>query len=139
MDRADLANYVTNMLVGAQRHPLGMAGLMIESEINAGHQPVQPGCVSPFAFPLTDWPFPQVISLDGSEVRLVAIRASNPGSGALSRLIEAIQDAGLRPVIVAPVGSAMPAILRHWGWRWRVVGRGWEQVEEWRPRTRASG
>lgn len=134
-NRSALLDLIADMIAGARRHPLGVAGLMLADEAKAGRRPVQPGEPAPFDFPAEDWPFPQVVSIDGDEVRLIAIRAAVERSGALKRLVASIRAAGLTPVIVAPVGVAMPAILRRWGWVGTVKGDGWEQVDEWRPST----
>lgn len=133
MNRADLAERIADVIGGAVRHPLGVTGMMLDDEIKAGRRPVQPGSEAPFDFPADDWVSPCVVSVEGQEVRLVAILAKYPGNGALRRLVANIRSAGLEPVVVAPVGQAMPAILAHWGWKGQVIGSGWDQVDEWRP------
>ncbi len=138
LDRSAMVDQIADMLISRARHPLGMAGVMLDAEVAAGRQPIQPGAREPFHFPAADWSFPQIVSLDGGEVRLIAINADRPGSGALTRLLANICAAGLRPVIVAPVGLAMPAILARWGWVETVIGEGWGRVDEWRqPNVRS--
>jgi hypothetical protein len=122
-------------VLAGQTHPLGMAGVMLAEEVAAGRKPIQPGATEPFVFSADDWEFPQVVSLDGREVRITAVLARRPGTGAFRRLLAAIQAAGLKPVVVEPVGVTMPAILARWGWRRTVVGHGFRRVEEWRPRA----
>jgi hypothetical protein len=116
-----------------QDSPLGMAGVMMSNEVAAGRRLVQPGATTPFAFPADDWAFPQVVALDGAEVRIVAILARTPGRGAFRRLIDAICAAGFQPVVIEPIGVTMPAILARWGWRCTVRGEGFDRIEEWRP------
>jgi hypothetical protein len=135
----DMIARLLDVLTSGARHPLGVAGIMIESEIAAGRTPIQPGYEGRFSFSATDWHFPAVVSFDGEEVRLIAILANTPGRGALRRLVAAITQAGLRPVIVEPVGPTMPAILARWGWGRKIKGVGEERLEEWRPKATATG
>lgn len=119
----------------AQRraHPLRMLGVMMNLELAHGFRLVQPGH-APFDFAEADWPtFEQCVSLDGDEVRLVIVNARYPGQGGFRRLIDAIERAGLRPVVIAPIGETMPAILARWRWRCTVKGVGFKSAEEWRP------
>lgn len=120
-------------LAKGEAHPLGMAGVMLQHEVDAGRRLVQPGTREPFAFSAEDWDFPQVVTYDGREVRICLINARDPGHGAFRRLVDAIQAAGLTPVVVAPVGETMPAIMKRWRWKRRRVGRGWAREEQWRP------
>jgi hypothetical protein len=138
VNRSRVVDMLADTLARASHHPLGVAGLMIMSEIEAGRRCVQPGDAEPFDFPKNDWHFPAVVSLDGAEVRIIAILANEPGSGAFSRLIRNIRAAGLSPVVVEPVGLAMPAILKRWGWRGRRAGFGMDVTWEWRPMTNTS-
>lgn len=128
-----VAHLLADVIATGRRHPLGVAGIMIDAEIAAGRTPIQPGYSERFSFSSADWHTPAVVSLEGNEVRLVAILATNPGHGSLRRLVRAIENAGLRPVIVEPVGRVMPAILKRWGWKRRIKGAGEERLEEWRP------
>jgi len=138
VNRAALIDRLADHIAGVRSHPLGVAGFMIEDEIAAGRAVMQPGSVWPFDFPAADWVFPTVVSHDGREVHIVAILAQNPGSGAFRRLIANIEAAGLSPVVVCPVGVVMPAILKHWRWKRRIVGRGFDRVDEWRPPAKRS-
>lgn len=133
MDRSDILDRIAEVLAGARSQPLGVAGLMIESEIAAGRQIIQPGDAEPFLFLADDWVYPAVVSYSGRDVWITAILAKHPGRGAFRRLIGNIQGAGLRPVVVEPIGQMMPAILKRWGWRGRRVGSGIDQTSEWRP------
>lgn len=132
-----VADRLADVLASGRRHPLGVAGLLIASEIEAGRTPIQPGYEGAFALSADDWHYPAVVSLDGDEVRLVAILANRPGTGALRRLIDGIRQAGKRPVIVEPIGPTMPRILKRWGWVRSIRGDGEERMEEWRPRAAA--
>jgi len=110
-----------------------------ESEVMKGHRWVRPGSVPWLSS--SDWHETDVVSLDGDEVRLVAIAAKRPGTGAFRKLIWAIEAAGLKPVVVCPMGI-MPAILKKWGWVETKVGTTYEDREEqWRPprQTEAQG
>lgn len=78
-----------------------------------------------------DWHESNVISMDGAEVRLVAILAKRPGS--FKRLLASLASHGLKPVVVCPVGPIMPAIMRHYCWEKRELGSGWDAEEQWRP------
>lgn len=130
--------YTAASLILAHRaNPLGGAGVMMLAEAQSGRRPIQPGATMPFAFSADDWAFPQVVSVEGQEVRLVLIEARQPGNGAFRRLIDAIQAAGFTPVVIEPVGVTMPAIMAAWGWRPTTAGRGLSRVEEWRPPTSA--
>ena len=133
-----VADRLADVLASGLRHPLGVAGLLIASEIEAGRTPIQPGYAGAFTISADDWHYPAVVSLDGDEVRLVAILANRPGTGALRRLIASIQGAGRRPVIIEPVGPTMPRILKRWGWVRSIRGAGEERMEEWRPRASAA-
>jgi len=83
--------------------------------------------------PAVDWVYPAVISHDGREAFIVAIRAKHPGSGAFRRLVDNITAAGLTPVVVCPLGATMPAILKRWRWCCTIQGPDGDKVEEWRP------
>lgn len=136
MNRSALLDRIADVIATGRAHPLGVAGIMIDAETAAGRTVVPVGSVTPFAVPVEDWVAPTVIAVDGGEVRIIAILAKCQGNGAFRRLVESIQAAGLSPVVVEPVGLVMPAILKHWGWTGRTIGRGFERFEEWRPRQR---
>lgn len=99
-----------------------MAG-MTASEVARGYVPVPVGSV-PW-LPLDDWHATDLVTLDGKEVRIVAIVANNPHTGAFKRLLAGIEAAGLSPVVIAALPE-LEAILRRW--RWRKNAR-----KEWRP------
>lgn len=117
----------------AQIAQRGAAAVMVASEVVAGHEIVAINSV-PWFMGLW-WDRASLVSIDRKrgEVWLVAIIARRPGEGALRRMVRGIQHAGLTPVIAAPMGVTMPAILAHWGWQRRVDGEGWTAVETWRP------
>lgn len=105
-----------------------------DAELMRGFQWVPVGSV-PW-LPLADWHDRDCVSLDGDEVRLVAIAARRPRSGAFKRLLAEIDAAGLKPVVVAPMGT-MTAILERWGWEKTEIGSTFADYEEqWRPARR---
>jgi hypothetical protein len=116
----------------ALNHPLGARGMMIDVERERGATPIPLGAVDPIAFPREDW-HPGVLTRRGDEVRIVAIWARHPGTGAFGRLLASIGAAGLRPVVVAPIGDVMPALMTRWKWKRTIVGAGFDGSEEWRP------
>lgn len=78
-----------------------------------------------------DWHESGVVSVDGAEVRIVAVLAKRTGS--FRRLLASLASFGLKPVVVCPIGPFMPAIMKHYGWVKRELGSGWELEEQWRP------
>lgn len=108
-----------------------MAISMLADEHQAGRYPLWPGA-SPDWLIADDWePWP-VLSIGGGELFIVAIFAVR--AGALTRLLEGSKAAGLRPVIVCPLGRAMPAILKRWGWEMtNPKDEDGGRLEEWRP------
>ena len=106
--------------------------LMRAYERAAGRIVVRPG-ERPW-LSIDDWHEKIVVSIDGNRVRLIAILAKHPGTGALTRTISGIIAAGLIPVIVEPT-KEMRETCRRWGWKMRNVGDSFETYEEqWRPR-----
>jgi len=126
MDKAlrtaeDIAEEVSAMLAAG-----GPAARIRQIEEHAGRHVLTVGVTIPFAYSAEDWEPSSVVSLDGKRVRIVLVSARSPGHGAFTRLVRAITRAGFTPVVCAPVGPTMPAILKHWGWRESY----WE---EWTP------
>jgi len=100
-------------------------------ELERGHVIIQPGTV-PW-LPVEEGHDTDCVSIADGEVRLVAIWAKYPGTGAFRRLVEGILDCGLVPVVVAPLDH-MVAILVAWGWQHSYVGNSFEDWEDqWRP------
>lgn len=119
----------------ASAHPRGAFGHMEDCEREMVFVVIPVGATEPFAVASHDWEN-ALVSLNGSDVRLVLLHAYRRNRGALRRLVAAIQGAGLTPVVIEPTGSEMPAIMRKWKWKKRRVGgTGWESYEEWRPDT----
>ena len=114
-------------------HPAGAGGLLRDGEIQLGARLLPVGTTDPILLPVDDWDPGTIVSALENEIRLVALLARRPGTGAMRRLVEAIKARGLVPVVVAPMGSTMPAIMRHWGWRKTIVGPAHDKVDEWRP------
>lgn len=125
---------VTDAMRRIVDHPLGARGVMLEDERANGAVVIPLGATNPIAIPATDWE-PGVVTRKGDEIRLVAIWARHPRSGALGRLLASIATAGLRPVIVSPVGDVMPKLVRRWKWQRTIAGSGFDASEEWRPPT----
>lgn len=109
--------------------------IMRQDVVSEGGVVVLPGSVS--WMPAEDWAETDVIGRFGKEIRIIAIIARQPGTGAFRRLVAGIEEAGFRPVVVEPFAQ-MQAILRRWGWRARVVGKGVHRQEQWRPARRAA-
>jgi hypothetical protein len=108
--------------------------VMRADERGKGHTIVKPGEV-PW-LPVDDWDPTVVVSIDGNRVRLVAILAKNPGSGAFRRLVDGIQAAGLIPCVVCPTRE-LEATLTRWKWKRKEVGSSFDNHETyWRPRQR---
>jgi hypothetical protein len=82
-----------------------------------------------------EWDSDSVFTLDGDRVRLVLIAAIQPGHGAFTRLIAAIEAAGLTPVLVEPSRLLIDWCNRH-DWRSRRVGKGRHKQHVWHPRAR---
>lgn len=109
-----------------------MASIMLAGEEDEGRKGVWPHHkrVPPWFIP-EDWVSWPVLSYSKTELHIVAVHSAR--KGALRRLIDGAANAGLAPVIVCPLGPAMFAILRKWGWQETIVGEGWDRREEWRP------
>lgn len=131
--RADQAFLDRAAAILAGRRPIYEQ--MRDAERERGYRVVIPG-EEPW-LSADDWVESNVVSVDGAEVRLVAILAKRPGS--FRRLLGALASYGLRPVVVCPVGPIMPAIMKHLGWQMRTLGSGWDAEEQWRPADVAHG
>lgn len=109
---------------------IGPVEAMREDERAAGNAIILPGMVD--WLPALDWPEDIVVATRGRFVRIIAIKAKHPGTGAFSRMITGIAVAGRIPIIVEPMFD-MPDILKRWGWSRRIVGSGFEKEEQWQP------
>lgn len=121
-------------LLSAMDAGMRMEDIMRADEIKAGRRVVKPG--EEAWFPAADWHHSNVVSVEGDTVRLIAIWALNPGTGAFRRLVASIFAAGLKPCIIEPTNE-MRATLKRWGWKGRRYGYGFESEERWRPRAYA--
>lgn len=101
-------------------------GNLFTAEAALDFDPVPVGSV-PW-LPLADWSRHAVVTRSRRRVRIVLISAREPGTGAFRRLISGIRAAGLKPVVVCPLGH-MEAILKRWGWKRRRANGDWE----WMP------
>jgi hypothetical protein len=107
------------------------AAMLREAEVHKGYTLVPVGSVD--WLPAEDWTATDVVSTDGHEVRLVAIKAKQPRNGAFTRLVAGIMAAKLTPVVICPM-SGMEMIMRYWGWRHREIGVDFDTHEDqWRP------
>lgn len=104
---------------------------MWDAEIAAGRRVLLAG-LSPI-LPICDWEPTSVVSQESDEVRLILLHAKRIGGGAFKRALAAIREAGLRPVVVGPIGPIMPAMMKRWGWVETIIGEGWDAQDEWRP------
>jgi len=77
-----------------------------------------------------DWTEWTIISQDGDRIRLVAIEARRPKTGAFTKLIRQIEDCLLVPVLVEPNRSLIDWCNRH-GYRSRRIGKGSFAHEIW--------
>lgn len=106
--------------------------ILADAETARGFTIVRVGSV-PW-LPAADWHANDCVSLAGKDVRIVAVAARRPRTGALGRLVAGITAAGLQPVVICPFPDTK-AILTKWGWRGRHVGDSFETREEqWRPK-----
>lgn len=102
-----------------------------DMEVERGYWPIPVGSVPWFR--AKDWHEHDCVSLDGDEVRIVAISARRPHRGAFKRLLKSLRYYGLKPVIIAPLDE-MEAIMRKWGWQAVRVGHDFATFEtQWRP------
>lgn len=124
---ADQSFFDRAVAILADRSPIWLR--MRAQEAARGFRVVAPG-KEPW-LPAEDWAESVVVSVDRDEVRLVAILAKRPGS--FRRLLAALNEAKLRPVVVGVIGPIMPEIMKHLNWRCTVVGSGWEAEDQWRP------
>jgi hypothetical protein len=110
---------------------LGPGEAMRQGEIARGAKIVMPGSV-PW-LPVDDWIDDIVVSQIGINIRIVAVFARKPGTGAFSRLVTGIAKAGLWPVVVCPFPD-MDRIVRRWGWTETIVGATFDdQQDQWMP------
>ncbi len=121
--------YLTQLFKQLETMP--MYEIMRMDEQDAGYTVVLPGD-QPW-FVADDWQGSDVVSMNGNEVRIVAILAKHPGTGAFRRMVDGIVSAGLVPTVIEPF-EQMQSILRRWGWRGRVQGKGINRCAIWRPR-----
>lgn len=98
-----------------EAHPEGVRGVMRDEQIALGRTIVPLGSRTPFAVPAWDWD-DCLISYSETHAYIVMVVAARLRRGALTRLVQSIQRAGLTPVICAPIGKQMPMILAKWGW-----------------------
>ena len=69
-----------------------------------------------------DWRTDTIITRECDRIRLVLLNARQPGTGALTRLVERIEASGLTPVLVEP-DDRLAAWCERRGWRERIIGQ----------------
>lgn len=84
-----------------------------------------------------EWDRHTLITQDGKRIRLVALQAKEPGTGAFNRLVQRIFAHNLIPVLVEPNQSLVDWCHRH-DFRSKRIGRGRYKHEIWYPRRCAS-
>ena len=108
-----------------------MQDIMRANERAAGYRVVVPGD-EPW-LSAADWHSTITVSVDRHIVRLVAILANNPGSGAFRRTVRSIIAAGLTPCVIEPTHE-MRTTLKRWNWKCKRKGCGLNSEEQWMPR-----
>jgi hypothetical protein len=84
-------------------------------------------------FLAADWMAYSVVSVSGVLVRFVLIEAHEPGTGAFTRTVKGLQDAGYKPAVIDPTRE-FAAMLKRRGWRGKTAGHDFETTETvWRP------
>jgi hypothetical protein len=84
-------------------------------------------------FLAADWMAYSVVSVSGTLVRFVLIEAHEPGTGAFTRTVKGLQDAGYKPAVIDPTRE-FAAMLKRRGWRGKAMGHNFETTETvWRP------
>lgn len=121
-------------LIACLNHPEGPRGRMRDLEMERGRTEVQPSKLLVFPYTLQDFDEDTLLTREGNDIRIVIVNVRHPGKGAFGRLVRGISAAGLNPVVVAPVGPHMPAILAKWGWVQHIIGIGFERENLWRPK-----
>lgn len=111
---------------------LGPGNVMRRDETAKGHKVVWPGEADWFV--TGDWLDDAVVTTVPFSpiVRIVAIVAARPSTGAFSRMIRGICKSGLVPVVVCPFPD-MEEILKKWGWEHSTEGDGFDSVDCWTP------
>jgi len=104
---------------------------IVATERAKGFQIVRPGEAE--WFPRSDWRKNSICSVSGNRVRIVLIEAHHQKSGALVRLIAALQERELVPVVVEP-HPRLAQRLAAWGWKNRRHGAGDLAETIWYPR-----
>jgi hypothetical protein len=90
-----------------------VSNLIADDERKAGRCVVRPG--ESFWLPLADWNDGTVCSYRSSRVRLILLHARAPGTGAFTRLIDALRHENLIPFVIAPTREFASALKRN-GW-----------------------
>lgn len=80
-----------------------------------------------------EWDRWTIVSQDGFRIRLVALSAVYPHTGAFNRLIDRITAHELTPVVVEPNDLLTEWCRKHW-FRKRVIGRGEFRHVVWYPK-----
>lgn len=107
----DRLSQITTIIGLAMR--FGIVDVMEEMERSQGFEIIKRG--SRDWYSRKDW-VESIISKDREFVRIVAVRARNPGKGSFKKMIAGIKSEGLTPLVICPLPD-MVSILTKWGWR----------------------
>ena len=80
---------------------------------------IRPGADPRFAFSAEDWAPDSYLWAEPDRVLVSLVIAKRPGTGALTRLFESIEAAGIAIAVPNPLGT-MRGILKRWGFARRV-------------------
>ena len=123
-------NFATDALVSSlmsmSREEIGAR--MIASELEQGFTLVKDAAWLDWH----EWDEHTIITQDNKRVRLVALQAKNPGTGAFTRLIRKIFACNQHPVLVEPNQLLIDWCERH-DFRSKRIGKGKYRHELWYP------
>jgi hypothetical protein len=126
MSESALVEVVKRILAGGY----DPVAAIVEDETDRGFKVVRPGD-APW-FPVADWRPASVASIDRDTVRLVLIHSHESGKGAMTRMLAAINAAGLAPTVLEPTPQLADALRRR-GWRSRDVRLPLDRETIWSP------
>lgn len=109
-----------------------ISSLIAAEETKNGYRVVRPGEVS--WLPIGDWEPGTICSFTPTRIaRLVLLHARKPGSGAFTRLLNALPAHDLSPSVIEPTREFQATLVRM-GWRGKVVNTRADREHVWIPR-----